>query len=95
MTFAIDRYFKLQLCSISEDFDKCIDEKLSLKQLQYGQTTLTIVTGHDEIHQSVTLPRIHCDEKDSREIFGVWTPIFDRSRMFTPELISTEYLTDS
>ena len=51
--------------------------------------------GHDEIHQTVTIPRIQCSADNSREIFGVWTPYFDRTQAFRSDQISDEYITDA
>ena len=51
-----------------------------------GKAEFTVVKGHDQIHQTLVMPRSNADMDNSREIFAVWAPNFD---------LSTEFLTDA
>ena len=59
-----------------------------------GKVIFTIMKGHDEVHQTLIMPRLTTKAYLSREIFAVWAPYFD-GKSFSKSNINAEFLTDS
>ena len=56
-----------------------------LTKKQHGKIILFLMKGHEEIYQTVELPRFVSEQ--NLEVFGKWTPTF--------KTMSNEFLTDS
>ena len=58
----------------------------TIPHVKMGRVTLTLLKGHDRVHQRLELPQ-PVQDKISQEVFAKWKPDFDQ--------ISHEYFTDA
>ena len=65
-----------------------------MKDAKLGSAIFSIVDGRSEILLTLSVPRLNVEHEISREIFAIWTPLFD-GKSFESSMISTDYLTDA